>query len=99
MTFSEGISNELGASIPFPFDAYLDLVDQTGRVIREDKKGFIDQQAPELLRTMGLDASRWVTQVKRYGSMFLVVAGNQKSVENYREAQELKWVKGVSGYA
>ena len=97
MPFSPGVDNHPEASIPFPFDSYLDLVDQTGRVIRDDKKGFIDQQVPELLQTMGLDASRWVTQVKRYGSMFSVVVGNKKSMKIYKEAQELKWVKGASG--
>jgi len=31
----------MAAAIPFAFDDYLELVDTTGRVIREDKKGYI----------------------------------------------------------
>ena len=31
----------MAAAIPFAFDDYLELVDATGRVIREDKRGYI----------------------------------------------------------
>ena len=34
-------TGRMAAAIPFAFDDYLELVDVTGRVIREDKKGYI----------------------------------------------------------
>ena len=32
-------TSRMAAAIPFAFDDYLELVDTTGRVIREDKRG------------------------------------------------------------
>ena len=34
-------TGRMAAAIPFAFDDYLELVDATGRVIREDKRGYI----------------------------------------------------------
>ena len=34
-------TGRMAAAIPFAFDDYLDLIDATGRVIGEDKKGCI----------------------------------------------------------
>ena len=34
-------TGRMAAAIPCAFDDYLELVDATGRVIREDKKGYI----------------------------------------------------------
>jgi hypothetical protein len=34
----------MATAIPFAFDDYLELVDATGRVFREDKPGFIPGQ-------------------------------------------------------
>ena len=37
-------AGHMAAAIPFAFDDYLELVDATGRVIREDKKGYAKEQ-------------------------------------------------------
>ena len=34
-------TGRMATAIPFAFDDYLELVDATGRVIREDKRGYI----------------------------------------------------------
>ena len=34
-------TGRMAAAIPFSFDDYLELVDATGRVIRDDKRGYI----------------------------------------------------------
>jgi hypothetical protein len=42
-------TGRMAAAIPFAFDDYLELVDTTGRVIREDKRGYIPGEAPRIL--------------------------------------------------
>jgi hypothetical protein len=39
-------TGRMATAIPFAFDDYLELVDATGRVIREDKRGFIPARRP-----------------------------------------------------
>ena len=42
-------TGRMAAAIPFAFDDYLELVDTTGRVIREDKRGYIPGEAARIL--------------------------------------------------
>ena len=42
-------TGRMAAAIPFAFDDYLELVDSTGRVIREDKRGYIPGETPRIL--------------------------------------------------
>jgi hypothetical protein len=93
-----GVDKNLSESnyIPFSVADYIDLVEQTGKVIREDKKGFIGGKQPDILDRLGIPAEHWVTCVKRYGSMFSVVAGGKGRLQCYLESTDKKWVKGVS---
>jgi REP element-mobilizing transposase RayT len=60
MPFAEAMRQDTGyAAIPFNMKDYLNLVDWTGRTIRPDKKGFIDDKVPGLLATFGLSAHEW----------------------------------------
>ena len=41
--FEGGIRNELQTGIPFAYEDYLQLVDWTGRIVRDDKRGSINK--------------------------------------------------------
>ena len=45
--------------IPFSFEDYLELVDSTGRISRDDKRGAIDERALPILERLSLDPDRW----------------------------------------
>ncbi|MDA1371495.1 MAG: transposase [Proteobacteria bacterium] len=45
--------------LPCRLQDYLAVVDWTGRVVRADKRGFIQQQSPVLLQQLGLSQSQW----------------------------------------
>ncbi len=94
LNFEGSAHANLGPCIPFSFEDYLQLVEETGRVIRSDKKGFIDEKTPPLLERLGIQADRWATSIKKYGSMFSVVSGNKASMEHHKNASGKKWVKG-----
>jgi hypothetical protein len=51
-------TGRMATAIPFAFDDYLELVDATGRVIREDKRGFIPGETPRLLERLAIDPTR-----------------------------------------
>ncbi len=46
-------------SLPFRLRDYLDLVDWTGRCVRQDKKGAITANEPRILQTLGLSDVEW----------------------------------------
>jgi len=41
--------------IPFTLSDYLELVDWSGRIIREDKKGHIPEHLPDILQRLDID--------------------------------------------
>lgn len=50
----------LKAAIPFAFDDDLDLVETTGRCLREDKRGAIAEHTPALLHRLNIDPERFI---------------------------------------
>lgn len=92
----EGVVNsKFGSCIPFSFKDYLQLVEDTGQIIRSDKKGFIDVQMPPILERLGIQGDNWITSIKKYGRMFSVIAGTKSSLERNRQAMNKQWVKGA----
>ena len=63
------------ATIPFAFDDYCELLDWTGRAIREDKRGYIPPHIQPLLQQLGLQPDHWIDTVKHFESRFPVMAG------------------------
>jgi len=45
--------------IPYKLKDYIELVDWTGRVIRDDKPGYIENSLPKTLDRLSLDANSW----------------------------------------
>ncbi len=56
-------------------EAYLLLLDWTGRAIKQDKAGAIPEELAGILARMELDREHWVNGVLRYGSLFYRIAG------------------------
>lgn len=47
------------SAIPFNLKDYIDLVDWTGRIVREDKRGAIAAGVPKLVAALGLNEDEW----------------------------------------
>ena len=59
LPFENRIINSTQGGILFSFSDYLSLVDWTGRVIRSDKRGFIDQALPPILERLDVTPEQW----------------------------------------
>jgi hypothetical protein len=59
LSFDVGVVNQSRAGILFAFQDYLELVDWTGRFIRNDKPGFIDNAVPPILDRLQLSPDQW----------------------------------------
>jgi hypothetical protein len=49
---------------------YCELVDCTGRCIREDKAGYIEQHRSPILARLGLDSEQWLTLTTEFEQHF-----------------------------
>jgi REP element-mobilizing transposase RayT len=59
-------SSKFQNGIPCGFRDYLDLVDWTGRIIRDDKRGFIDHELPPILTRLRMSPEQWHTNTTRF---------------------------------
>lgn len=55
-------SSRNAAAIHYDFIDYLELVDETGRIMREDKKGYIRDTTPKILDQINLRAQTFLNQ-------------------------------------
>jgi len=59
LAFENELMDKAQTGIQFDYPEYLKLVDWTGRVIRNDKRGFIDSSLPSILSRLQITAEQW----------------------------------------
>jgi len=62
--------------LPFPLHDYLELVDWTGRILREDKRGSIAGDLPPILDRLQIDPKYWIYMARRFESRFRGLVGS-----------------------
>ena len=82
--------------IPFHFADYLELIDWTGRAIRHDKKGFIDNLRPKLLNELGIASDAWLLSAKEFRHQYSGVSGRWDAMCAFKHKQGGKWCRGKS---
>jgi len=54
------LDNQKLQEIPFNLTDYFELIDWTGRIIREDKHGYIKQATPPILERLDVNNRDWL---------------------------------------
>jgi REP element-mobilizing transposase RayT len=74
---------------------YLELVDWSGRVVREDKRGVIAATAPPVLSRFGVSAREWQTQMLGIESRYWRAVGTAESLIEKARVLGQRWLKGA----
>lgn len=90
---------DISTVLPFTEQDYFDLVDKTGRLIREDKRGFIPAEVPPLIQQFGIDPSRWIDHIKHLGRHYAHCVGSVDKIKAYAGVFKKQWAKGVANSA
>ena len=69
--------------LPYTLSDYLDLVDVTGRAIREDKAGFIPEELPRILDRLQLPADSWLEEFKQFKSKHYTAIGTVQQIRRF----------------
>ncbi len=75
---------------------YFDLVDRSGRMIRSDKRGFIDARLEPILNRIGAIPKAWIETVSHFGSAFQLAAGRLTHIRAFANRLDKHWFKGLS---
>ncbi len=86
----------MGVYVYSPLKDYLELVDWSGRILREDKKGAIPQHLPAILHRLEMDARHWVYLTKNFEKPFKDLVGAVHHVRKVCDAMGKRWVHGLN---
>jgi len=96
LAFAGNPREDMPDGIPFALSDYLTLVDWSGRIIREDKKGHIPKHLPVILQRLDIDPSNWVYLTKNFEHPFKNLVGAAHHVRQACDAIGKNWVHGIS---
>ncbi|MBS0288601.1 MAG: transposase [Proteobacteria bacterium] len=96
--FADNIkSNELVLpTIDFKFTDYLTLVDETGRLLREDKRGTIPNSLPPILQRLKLSTNGWLGMAQNFEHWFSYGIGNVSALSEFRSLYRKNNPKGLN---
>jgi putative transposase len=82
------------SAIDFSLQDYLELVDWTGRAIRDDKKGSIPNELLPIMQRLGVESETWLTSIKHYNRDYFSVLGALDRIKTFAQAQGKAWCRG-----
>ena len=86
----------MAAAIPFAFDDYLELVDTTGRVIREEKRGYIPGETPQILERLNIDPEQFIATTARMLQQFSTAIGTPEHLTAHCLTRNIAFLRGMS---
>jgi REP element-mobilizing transposase RayT len=95
MPFDGSANTDIHQALPFTEADYIELVDDTGRVLRSDKRGAINLKLLPLLARLGIRSDQWLDHVKSFQKRYASCAGCPTSIRQFSEKQFKPWSKGV----
>jgi hypothetical protein len=88
-------TGRMAAAIPFAFDDYLELVGTTGRVIREDKRGYIPGETPRILERLQIDPEQFIATAGRMLQQFSTAIGTPEHLTAHCVARNVAFLRGM----
>ena len=91
---SRGAREEDGgvSTLPCSFEDYLEVLDWTGRLLRDDKQGVIPSSMPPLLDRLGMSAGRWRQAMRPPKHWTQKALGSVSCIKKYCEAIGQSWL-------
>ncbi len=82
MQFAGNPRNNMPHGLPFKLTDYLELVELTGRVIRDDKRGHIDRNIPPILQRLGIEPKSWIQLTTKFKEDFTDLVGSPMRIDD-----------------
>jgi hypothetical protein len=82
-------------AISYRLDHYIELVDWTGRAIRDDKRGAIDPRLPAIAARLNIDADAWKAAMQPRGNVFGRAMGRLDHLRLHAQTLGQSWVRGL----
>ena len=80
--------------LPYHLIDYFELVDWTGRCVRDDKRGSIQTNLPSILIRLGLDQHQWLKAAMGIECDFHKAISPVSALEQLAETFKQYWLQG-----
>lgn len=91
----ESLATDSLKGLSFSLLDYFELIDWTGRAIRDDKKGAIPSNIAPILQKLGVAEGEWADNVNHFGRRFYSVVGSVSAMRQYSDKVGQWWMQGV----
>ena len=94
--FAGNPRQNMSEGLPFRLTDYLELVDWTGRIIRSDKKGNINNNIPPILERLNIDTQQWHYLTTQFESQFKNIVGTAYHMRHVCKQLGQQWAQGIT---
>ncbi|SDJ63911.1 hypothetical protein SAMN04488540_1111, partial [Ferrimonas sediminum] len=81
-------------TLPCHLNDYLELVEFTGRAIRNDKRAAIPASSDTLLQRLDIDLDSWLELTEGFEYQFCHLAGRLHSLQHCRQTDGMHRIRG-----
>jgi hypothetical protein len=96
MRFVGNHRQDMPKGIAYSLIDYCELVDCTGRCIREDKAGYIEQHHSPILACLGLDSEQWLTLTTEFEQHFSTAVGSEHMLQQFKHHTNHQRIRGMA---
>jgi hypothetical protein len=82
LIFSDNPKQNMPQGLPFKLTDYLELLDWTGRIIREDKRSAIAKELPPILQRLNINTENWIELTQTIETNFKGFIGQPEPLHN-----------------
>ena len=86
---------DLTDTLPYCLQDYLELIDWTGRAVRDDKRGAISPEIPKILERINIDPDQWQQLMQPQGKLFSSTIGRIDTMRLYAQSIGQSWCQGM----
>jgi hypothetical protein len=95
MPFVGNSRQDMPKGIAYHLKDYCELVNTTGRCIRDDKIGYIDSSHSPILERLGLDTQQWLTLTTEFEKRFCYAAGAELMMKEFKRHTKHQRMRGM----
>jgi hypothetical protein len=96
MHFVGNLRQDMPKGIAYSLIDYCELVDCTGRCIREDKAGYIEQHHSPILARLDLDSEQWLTLTTEFEQHFSTAVSSEHMLQQFKHHTEHQLIRGMA---
>lgn len=95
VAFTGNPREDMPKGLPFHLKDYVELVEWTGRIIREDKNGAINTSLPPILERIDIEPKKWLTLSTQFEAKFKPLVGATDRLRQLKSAFQLQRSPGL----